>query len=290
MNDVARESSRAGAHIVVAATIEELGAYAERLRLRNKELEGQLRGLRASKELAESALAERGVAVKALEKAHRDLDLIAYAASHDLKAPLRGIGTVSDWLEEDLAPALTPQSKEHLELLRGRVQRMEALIDGMHDYARASRSQDPCEPVALAPLLAEVVERLGAPPGVVTMDIPPSMPSLEVQRFPFQQVWSNLVGNALEHGAREGAAVRLSARDAGDAWEFSVSDNGPGIAPQYHQRIFGIFQTLKARDEVEGAGIGLAIVQAVVEGRGGRVWVASEPGNGATFFFTWPRS
>ncbi len=252
--------------------------------------DAQLRDLLAAKADAERALVERSIAVKALEKAHRDLDQLAYAASHDLKAPLRGIGNVSDWLEEDLAPALTQKSKEHLELLRGRVLRMEALIDGMQAYARASRTKDLREPVALLPLLDEIVGLLAPAPGVVTMEIPDSMPPLEVQRFPFQQVWSNLIGNALKHGARDGARVRVTARDAGDVWEFSVSDNGPGIAPQFQQRIFGMFQTLKARDEVEGAGIGLTIVQTVVGDRGGRVWVESEPGEGATFFFTWPKS
>jgi signal transduction histidine kinase len=273
-----------------AVVTEEPRALADRLQRRNEELEAQVRDLLVATAAAERAETERGAAVKAMEKAHRDLEQFAYAASHDLKAPLRGIGNVSDWLEEDLAPALTARSKEHLELLRGLVYRMEALLDGMLAYARASRTKDPREPIALAPLLVEVVALLEPAPGVVTMDLPDSLPLLEVQRFPFQQVWSSLIGNALKHGARDGAAVRLSARDAGDAWEFSVSDNGPGIEPRYHQRIFGIFQTLKARDIVEGAGIGLAIVQTVVEGRGGRVWVVSAPGEGAAFFFTWPKS
>jgi light-regulated signal transduction histidine kinase (bacteriophytochrome) len=249
-----------------------------------------LRDLRAAKADAERASAERAVAVEALEKAHRDLEQFAYAASHGLKTPLRGIGCVSDWLEEDLAGALTAKSREHLELLRGRVVRMEELIDGMEAYVRASHTKELREPVALASMLGEIVAMLGAGPGVVTIDVPEAMPLLAVQRFPFRQVWSNLIGNALKHGARQGSAIRVAARDAGDAWEFSVSDNGPGIAEQFQERIFGIFQTLKARDEVEGAGIGLAIVRAVVGDRGGRVWVASEPGHGATFFFTWPKS
>jgi light-regulated signal transduction histidine kinase (bacteriophytochrome) len=256
----------------------------------DQQLDTPSRELLAAKADAARALAERALAVKALEKAHRDLEQFAYAASHDLKAPLRGIGNVSDWLEEDLAGALTAKSREHLELLRSRVLRMEALIDGMQAYVRASRTKELREPIALASVLDEVLALLAPAPGVVTMDIPEAMPLLEVQRFPFQQVWSNLLGNALKHGAREGAAIRVTARDAGAAWEFSVSDNGPGIAPDFQQRIFGIFQTLKARDEVEGAGIGLAIVRTVVDDRGGQVWVESEPDKGATFFFTWPKS
>lgn len=269
---------------------DDLEALTERRCLTSLQLEAQRCDLLAARTEAERASAERGAAVRALEKAHRDLEQFAYAASHDLKAPLRGIGNVSDWLEEDLAGALTPKSREHLALLRRRVLRMEALIDGMQAYVRASRPTDPRERVALGAVLAEVVARLAAPPGVVTIDIPEAMPLLEIQRFPFQQVWSNLIGNALKHGAWEGAAVRVAARDAGDFWEFSVSDNGPGIAPQFQQRVFDIFQTLKARDQVEGAGMGLAIVQAVVGDRGGRVWVESETGKGATFLFAWPKS
>jgi signal transduction histidine kinase len=272
------------------ALIEELEVLTEHRRITNQQRETHSRDLLAAKADAERALADHRDAVKALEKARRDLEQFAYAASHDLKAPLRGIGSVSDWLEEDLAGALTAKSREYLELLRGRILRMEALIDGMEAYVRASRTEDLREPVALGPMLDEIVARLAPAPGLVTIDIPEAMPLLEVQRFPFQQVWSNLIGNALKHGAREGAAIRVAARDAGDVWEFSVSDNGPGIAPQFQERIFGIFQTLKARDEVEGAGIGLAIVQTVVGDRGGRVWVASETGKGATFFFTWPKS
>ncbi len=272
------------------ALTEELDALVEHRRLGDQQLDTHLRDLLAAKADAERASAERAVAVLALAKAHRDLEQLAYAASHDLKSPLRGIGNVSDWLEEDLAGSLTAKSREHLELLRGRVLRMEALIDGIQDYVRASRAQDLREPVSLASMLDEVVALLAPAGGVVSIDIPSGMPLLDVQRFPFHQVWSNLIANALKHGAREGAAIRVAARDAGDAWEFSVSDNGPGIAEQFQQRIFGIFQTLKARDQIEGAGIGLAIVRTVVGDRGGRVWVTSEPGRGATFFFTWPKS
>jgi signal transduction histidine kinase len=205
--------------------IEALGALAEHRRIVNEELAGQLQDLVAVKADAERALAERSVALKALENANRAIDRFTYAASHDLKAPLRGIGHVSDWLEEDLAPVLTEKSKEHLELLRGRVCRMEALIDGIIAYAGASRAKDLFEPIALAPLLDEVVATLAPAPGVVTMEIPDSMPLLWVQSVPFRQMWLNLVGNALKHGARDGAAIRLAVKDAGDAWELSVSDN-----------------------------------------------------------------
>jgi signal transduction histidine kinase len=99
----------------------------------------------------------------------------------------------------------------------------------------------------------------------------------------------NLLGNAFKHARRDGAEIRVRALDRGAQWEFSVADNGPGIAPQYHQRVFGIFQTLASRDKVEGTGIGLATVKKLVESEGGQVWVESEAGQGATFHFTWPK-
>jgi light-regulated signal transduction histidine kinase (bacteriophytochrome) len=228
---------------------------------------------------------------KQLEKVKWDLDQFTYAASHDLKAPLRGIASLSDWLEEDLAPVLTEQSRDQLRLLHGRVLRMEALIDGILAYSRASsRIKDKPEPIAVAPFLRTMVERLSPAPGTVAIDVPDSMPPVVAQKAAFEQVWANLLGNAMKHAAREDAAIRLAAKDAGDAWQLSVSDNGPGIAPQYHERIFRMFHMLVPRDKVEGAGIGLTIVKKLVEDRGGRVWVESEPGKGATFCFTWPKS
>ncbi len=255
----------------------------------NQKLDEQVHGLTAAKAEAEAALADLRQTSKALQTANRDLEQFAYAASHDLRAPLRGIASVSDWLEEDIGPSLSDKSKELLRLLHGRVARMEALIDGILVYSRISRHKDPHELVAVAALLREVVASLSAPLGVVTIDVPDSMASVVLQKAPFQQVWLNLLGNALKHGACEHAAVHLAGRSAGESWEFSVSDNGRGIARQFHERIFRIFHTLTSRDKVEGTGIGLAIVKKLAEDRGGRVWVESEPGKGAKFCFTWPK-
>jgi signal transduction histidine kinase len=114
------------------------------------------------------------------------------------------------------------------------------------------------------------------------------MPVLRTARVPLQQVFMNLIGNALKHAGPE-AAVRVGGREAGAFWEFSVSDNGAGIAPAYHERIWAIFQTLRPRDQVEGTGIGLSVVRKIVASMGGRAWVESAEGEGARFRFTWPR-
>lgn len=275
-----------------AVLVENERALAQRLEelgVANKKLDDQVHGLTDAKAEVERALADLRQASNALETANRDLEQFAYAASHDLKAPLRGIASLSDWLEEDLGPAISARSKELLRLLHGRVLRMEALIEGILAYSRTSRFNDAREAVEVAPFLREVVELVSAPPGVVTIDVPDSMSTIVVQKVPFQQVWMNLINNALKHGAREGASVQLKARDDGELWEFSVIDNGPGIAWQFHERIFRIFHTLASRDKVEGTGIGLAIVKKLVADRGGRVWVESETGKGAKFCFTWPK-
>jgi PAS domain S-box-containing protein len=227
----------------------------------------------------------------ALQRSNRDLDQFAYVASHDLKAPLRGIANLSQWIEEDLGDAVPESSREHLRLLRSRVHRMEALIDGVLTYSRAARTAGERETVAIGRVLRDVVD-LVAPPANVEIDMPADLPTLTTHRLPLQQVFMNLITNAVKYAAtaRPDVRVVVSYRDCEGVPEFAVSDNGPGIDAAFHEKIWGIFQTLQPRDEVEGTGIGLALVKKIVESRGGRVWVESSVGQGATFRFTWPEA
>ncbi|UQA56432.1 ATP-binding protein [Polyangium aurulentum] len=223
-----------------------------------------------------------------LAATNRELDQFAYVTSHDLKAPLRAIGSLAEWIEEDLGAAMTEDVRQKMNLLRGRVRRMEALIQGILDFSRAGRLPSKRERVDVRRLAAEIVDMLGLrPPATVVLG--DTLPTLETERVALQQILMNLISNALKHARRPDVEVRVDARDVGEAWEFCVRDNGPGIAPEYHDRVWGIFQTLEARDKVESTGIGLAIVKKIIEGRGGRVWIASAPGEGASFFFTWPK-
>jgi signal transduction histidine kinase len=224
-----------------------------------------------------------------LDKSNRELDQFAYVASHDLKAPLRGISNLSSWLEEDLGDAVTAQGKQQLELLRNRVHRMEGLINGILDYSRAGRVRARAERVAVDKLLAEVIE-LSAPSPAARIEVQPGMPELFTERVPLEQVFMNLIANAFKHAKRSDPHVRITVKAAGAWFEFAISDDGPGIAPEFHERIWGLFQTLEPRDTVEGTGIGLSVVKKIVESKGGRVWVDSREGEGATFGFTWPRT
>jgi PAS domain S-box-containing protein len=231
---------------------------------------------------------EREQLIKALARSNLELDQFAYVASHDLKAPLRGIANLSQWIEEDLGEKLAGENKEQMEMLRGRVHRMEALIDGILQYSRAGRVKAKPEDIDTGALAKEVIEFM-SPPERVQIVVAPGMPSIRAEKIPFQQVIMNLLGNAIKHAGATEPKIEISWQDAGPFYEFSVADNGQGIAPQYHERIFGIFQTLEARDKVEGTGIGLSVVQKIVEAKGGRVWVESETGEGARFKFLWPK-
>lgn len=263
---------------------EELLTFSEEQKRTNTALEDALARAEASREAA-----ARGAA--ALEEAYRELDQFAYVASHDLKAPLRGIANLAQWIQDDLGQHLDAESAEHMRLLQGRVRRMEALIDGILAYSRAGRAPSKPELVDVGQLVGDVLELL-APGESVATELPPRMPTVEAERVPLQQVFMNLIGNAVKftRAASTDPVVRLAWCDRGDTYEFSVSDNGPGIPPEYHERVWGIFQTLEARDKVEGTGIGLSVVKKIVEARGGRAWLESSAGAGATFHFTWPKT
>jgi PAS domain S-box-containing protein len=222
-----------------------------------------------------------------LERSNRELDQFAYVASHDLKAPLRGIANLTEWIEEDLGDRVSGESREHMQLLKGRVHRMEGLIDGILAYSRAGRVREKPEPVDVGELLRESIELL-APPAGTEMVVADGMPVLQTERVPLQQVFLNLIGNAIKHNRTPGARIDIGVVRRGTCYEFSVADNGPGIPPQYQEKVWQIFQTLAARDKVEGTGIGLSVVRKIVEARGCRAWLESETGRGTTFHFTWP--
>ncbi len=256
-------------------------SLAERNGLLERERAAHAESSRKAEELARLA--------RALERSNGELDQFAYVASHDLKAPLRGIANLAQWIEEDAGARLSDESRQHMKLLLGRVHRMEALIDGILAYSRAGRARGRAEPVDVAAMLGEVIELLGAPEGTDVVVHEP-MPLLQTERVPLQQLFMNLIGNAIKYTPKPGARVDVSARDLGEAWEFTVRDNGPGIAPEYHDRIWGLFQTLEARDKVEGTGIGLSVVKKIAESRGGGVGLQSDVGQGATFHVWWPKS
>lgn len=224
-----------------------------------------------------------------LEAANKELERFAYVTSHDLKAPLRGINQLTAWLMTDYASVLDAEGQKLCTLLSGRVKRMDALIDGILLYSRIGRIKNISESVALTTIIQNALDML-IPPETIRLTIPPDLPVVRGDRIRLTQVFQNLLSNALNFMDKPNGCITMGCRDNERFWTLSVSDNGPGIPPQYHDRIFQIFQTLHARDEHESTGIGLAIAKKIVELHGGTIWVESVPGQGSTFFFTLPKT
>lgn len=226
--------------------------------------------------------------VAKLQRSNEDLDRFAYVAGHDLKAPLRGIAAISQWIQDDLGGKVTPATAEHLQLLRKRVRVLEQLIDGALQFSRAGRGEVFPELVDVAQLVEGAFELL-APPAGASLRLVTPMPVLHTPRTLLQQVFLNLLGNAIKYGGGAEAQVEVAAADEGSHWAFTVRDHGPGIAPEHHQRVWELFQTLQPRDDKSSSGIGLAIVRKIVQRRGGETSVTSALGEGAAFRFTWPK-
>jgi signal transduction histidine kinase len=203
---------------------------------------------------------------------------------------LRAITYLTEWLVEDAGDALPDVARGHVAKMRQRVDRMEQLLNDMLAYSRAGRQFHAPETVNCVALVRNIVDLLTLPPGFV-ITISDALPVLHTERVPLETVFLNLLSNAIKHHDHPSTGhVWVTAQPHGDSTEFAVTDNGPCIDPQYHARIFEAFQALKPRDQTEGSGIGLAVVKKIVERRNGTVWVKSEVGKGATFYFTWASS
>ena len=294
------ELCRAHRHVSPTEEFSRLVAPEERLReisslqRRARVLESEIEQRTALERALRAAQHERAALEEALRReqetlarSNRDLDQFAYTASHDLKAPLRAIASLSRWVEEEQGERMTELAREQMKLLRGRVHRMEALIDGVLAWSRAGREREAPELVDVGQLLAEILETIPPIEGM-RIDVAPGMPVFESERQPLFQVFHQLIGNAVKYTRRPDARIAVRASEEHGVHHFSVQDNGPGIATAYHARIWRAFTTLEPRDVVEGTGIGLSIVKEIVEARGGRAWVESEVGHGATFHFLWP--
>lgn len=224
-----------------------------------------------------------------LRSANEELSSFAYVVSHDLKAPLRAIGSLADWLATDYADRFDDEGREHLRLLMNRVHRMGSLIDGILQYSRVGRSEQALVEVDIKAVLDETLEML-AVPSSVTVTVDADLPRIVTEPTRIRQVFSNLVSNAIKYMDKPEGRVHVGFADDGASWHFSVSDNGSGIESRHFERIFQLFQTLAPRDRIESTGVGLALVRKIVDMAGGRVWVESRPGEGSIFHFTYPKA
>lgn len=240
----------------------------------------ELTGLSTSLNIMSDKLSKN---ILELENRNRELDKFAYVVSHDLKAPVRGIHNVIKWIEEDLGPELSPEMKKYLAIIPQRTRRMEDLINGLLDYARISQKTTASR-VDVGELVREVVDTIVPRQFKVHIE---KLPTLYTEPIKLHQVFANLISNAVRYTPHANGHITVTCAEFADFCRFSVRDNGIGIDPEYHSKIFEIFQTLREKNEAESTGVGLAIVKKIVEEQGGTISVHSFLGTGSEFIFTW---
>jgi two-component system sensor kinase FixL len=226
--------------------------------------------------------------VQELSRSNREIEDFAHVIAHNLKSPLRAIGTLSDWIAMDYSDKFNQEGKEQIKLLKGRVMRMSELIDSVLRCSEIRRVSNQREKVNLNTLVTETIDQI-APPESIEITIENELPILICEKAHLTEAFQNLLSNAVKYMDKPQGRVRIGCVEEDDFWKFSIADNGPGIKKQHFERIFKIFQTLLPCDELSSAGIGLAIVKKIVELYGGKIWLKSKVGEGSTFLFTLPK-
>lgn len=264
--------------------------YQEVTIIKNIDKSGQLKGhYRFVRDVTERKMAEERQAqlLRELESANQELNDFAYIVSHDLKAPLRAIGSLANWILTDYTDKFDKEGKEQMNLLLSRVKRMHDLIEGILQYSRAGRTREEKVEVNLNELVPEVIDMI-APPENIEVKIENELPTILCEKIRIQQVFQNLLSNAIKFMDKPKGEINIGCVENNGNWRFSVADNGPGIEEKHFAKIFQIFQTLSPRDQFESTGIGLSVVKKIIEMYGGKVWVESKVNHGSTFFFTLP--
>jgi light-regulated signal transduction histidine kinase (bacteriophytochrome) len=227
----------------------------------------------------------------ALIRSNADLQQFAYSASHDLQEPLRMVSTYGELLQKKFSGTLGPKGDEYIGYMIQGALRMEQLLRDLRAYTQASMTgQEATEDIDAGEILDKALMNLGATINQSEASITRTdLPCVRMYEFQLEQVFQNLIGNAIRYRASAPPRIHVAAVQRGTEWLFSVQDNGIGIDPQYKEQIFGIFKRLHSTSEYPGTGMGLAICERIIQRSGGRIWVESEVGQGSTFFFTIPR-
>jgi len=220
-----------------------------------------------------------------LEEVNQELKEFAYVVSHDLKAPLRAISSLSQWLSEDYKDKIDEEGQQQLKLLTQRVSRMHNFIEGILEYSRIGRIKVDKEEVDLNLLIENISQDL-QPPDHFTIEVISPLPKIFAERIRMEQLFQNLISNAIKYNDKKKGWVKISYEEQAGFHVFRLQDNGSGIEEKYFDKIFQIFQTLQARDKFESTGIGLTIVKRIVQLYGGEITLHSKLSEGTTFEFS----
>jgi len=252
--------------------------------------EGETATLNFMSDETEQKLAEikQRSLVDKLERVNAELKDFAYIVSHDLKAPLRAISSLANWISTDYADNFDEDGKEQMKLLISRVKRMHNLIVGILEYSRVGRIKEEIVEIDLEELVGEAIDII-SPPENIKIEVEGKLPDIQFERTRIDQVFQNLISNAVKFNDKEEGKISISCTSQGKNWQFRVSDNGPGVEKRHFDRIFKIFQTLQPRDEFESTGVGLTLIKKIIEQYDGKIWIESVVGEGTTFLFTIPK-
>jgi PAS domain S-box-containing protein len=226
--------------------------------------------------------------IQKVDNINKELKEFVSIVSHDLKAPLRGIKSLANWILSDCSDKLSDQANEQMILLLERVERMYNLIEGALQYSRAGRTEEKKVQINLNQFVPEIIDMV-VPPENINVTIENELPVIECEEVHIMQVFQNLLSNAIKYMDKPQGQIKVGCIGDNGNWKFSVADNGPGIESRNFERIFKIFQALPTSPNFEGTGVGLTVTKKIVELYEGRIWVESKVGEGSTFFFTFPK-
>jgi light-regulated signal transduction histidine kinase (bacteriophytochrome) len=232
---------------------------------------------------------EREILLKQIESINKEFQDFVYIISHDLKAPLRAINALTEWIATDYADKFDDDGREQLKMLTTRVNRMQNLLDGVLQYSRIGRVKEDPAPVDLNQVVREVIKSVNAP-SKINISIEGTLPVITFEPSRAEQIFQHLISNAVRFIDKPEGSVKIACVEENSFWKFSVADNGPGIPEQHFEKIFRLFQTLQAKDQFESTGVGLTLAKKIVELNGGKIWLTSTVGQGTTFFFTLPKT